>query len=176
MTPSSVMRTKPISREQQCHTSGRGIWYGFSPRKCAPHDHPGNSTTTAKAPSKSWRMRTLKTPHAYRVDFPADMKVHPVRHISELEPVANDPYPSQIIPPLQPVEIDAEEQWEVEEVLNARIKYQKLQYLIKWTGYDIPDWRDAKDIDGLQAIDIFHWRYPHKPGPSPNDEERKQDW
>ena len=81
----------------------------------------------------------LKTPSAYRVDFPADIKVHPLRYISELEPAANDPYPGQVIPLPPPVEIDGEEEWEVEEVLDAKIRYRKLQYLIKWTGYDIPD-------------------------------------
>ena len=74
------------------------------------------------------------------------------------------------------MEIDGEEEWEVEEVLDAKIRYRKVQYLIKWTGYDIPDWRDAKDVNGLQAIDIFHRRYPHKPGPLPDDEEGEQDW
>ena len=85
----------------------------------------------------------LKTPYAYRVDFPTDIKVHPVRYISELEPVANNPYPGQVVLQLPLVEIDGEEEWEVEDVLDGKIRYQKLQYLIKWMGYDIPDWRDA---------------------------------
>ena len=110
------------------------------------------------------------------MDFPADIKMHPVRHISELEPAADDPYHGQVVPPPPPVEIDREEEWEVEEVLDAKIRYRKLQYLIKWTGYDIPDWRDAKDVNGFQAIDIFHRRYLHKPGPLPDDEEGERDW
>ena len=118
----------------------------------------------------------LKSPYAYRVDFPADIKLDPVRYISELEPAANDPYPGQVVLPPPPVEIDLEEEWEVEEGLDAKIKYRKLQYLIKWTGYDIPDWRDGKDVNGLQAIDIFHRRYPYKPGPLPDDEEGERDW
>ena len=73
----------------------------------------------------------LKTPYAYRVDFPADIEVHPVRHISVLEPAANDLYPGQVVQPPPPVEIDGEEEWEVEEVLDAKIRYRKLQYLIK---------------------------------------------
>ena len=99
-----------------------------------------------------------------------------MRHISELEPAANDPYPGQLVPPPPPVEIDGEEEEEVEEVLDAKIRYRKLQYLIKWMGYDIPDWRNAKDVNGLQAINIFHRRYPHKPGPLPDDEAGERDW
>ena len=73
----------------------------------------------------------LKTPYAYRVDFPADIKVHPVRHVFELKPAANDPYPGQIIPSSLPVKIDGEDEWEVKEVVDAKIRYRKLQYLIK---------------------------------------------
>ena len=61
-------------------------------------------------------------------------------------------------------------------MLDAKIRYRKLQYLVEWTGYNVPDWRDAKDVNGLQAIDIFHRRYPHKPGPLPDDEEGERDW
>ena len=53
----------------------------------------------------------IKTPYPHRVDFPADIKVHPVRHISKLEPAANETYPGQIIPPPPSVEIDGEEEW-----------------------------------------------------------------
>ena len=117
----------------------------------------------------------LKTPYAYRVDFPGDIKMHPVRHVSELELVAKDPYPGQIIPPPPGLEIHGEEEWEVDEVSDGKIKYRKLQYLIKWTGYNIPDWRDAKDVNRLQAIDIFHQRYCHKPGLLPDDEDELHD-
>ena len=72
-----------------------------------------------------------KTPYPCRVDFPADINVHLMRHISKLELPANASYPSQIIPLPPPVEIDREEEWEVEEVLNAKIGYRKLKYLIK---------------------------------------------
>ena len=61
-------------------------------------------------------------------------------------------------------------------MLDAKITYRKLQYLIKWTGYDIPDWCDTNNINGLQAINIFYRRYPHKPGPLPDDKEGEQDW
>ena len=57
--------------------------------------------------------QNLKTPYAYRIDFPADIKMHPVQHISELKPAGNDPYPGKIVPPPPLVEIDGEEEWEV---------------------------------------------------------------
>jgi hypothetical protein len=112
----------------------------------------------------------LKTPYAVKLKLPPSMKIHPVRHVSELEPAANDAFPGQRIPPPPPVEVDGEQEWEVDEVLDSRTRYRKLQYLIKWTGYDQPDWEDARMVNGLQAIDVFHHRYPDKPGPLPEDE------
>jgi hypothetical protein len=35
----------------------------------------------------------------------------------------------------QPVVVDDEEEWEVEEVLAYRLYYRKLQYLVKWLGW-----------------------------------------
>ena len=64
----------------------------------------------------------LKTPYAYRLMFPPGIQVHLVRHISELELAATDPYPGQVIALPPPVEIDGDEEWEVEEVLESRIR------------------------------------------------------
>src|SRR5690606_23099027 len=55
----------------------------------------------------------------------------------------------------------------VEEVLDSRIYHRRLQYLIKWVGYNDPDWLAAEDVNGLVALDTFHQTYPDKPGPLP---------
>ena len=70
----------------------------------------------------------LNTPYAYRVDFLVDINVHPVLHISELEPAANDPYPGQVVLLPPPVEIDGDEEWEVEEVLDAVIAHGRARW------------------------------------------------
>jgi hypothetical protein len=65
------------------------------------------------------------------------------------------------------VEVDGEEEYHVDEILDSREfgRWKKLQYLVKWTGYDQPNWENARDVDGLQAVDRFHALYPGKPGP-----------
>ena len=97
------------------------------------------------------------------------MKIHPVFHVSLLEPAADDPYPGQPQPAPPPVIVDGEEEWQVDDILDSRMRYRRLQYLVKWTGYDRPEWEDARNINGLQAIDQFHARHPEKPGPLPED-------
>jgi hypothetical protein len=42
---------------------------------------------------------------------------------------------------------------------------RRLQYLVKWTGHDLPDWRPAEDMNELAAVGRFHENYPDKPGP-----------
>jgi hypothetical protein len=48
--------------------------------------------------------------------------IHPVFHISLLEPAEPDsePIPGHIQPPPPPVIIDNEEEWELEEVVDSR--------------------------------------------------------
>jgi hypothetical protein len=70
------------------------------------------------------------------------------------------------------VEIEGEQEWFVDRILDSRLhgRWRKLQYLVKWTGYDRPKWEPAEMVNGLEAIDRFHEAYPDKPGPLPEDE------
>ena len=109
----------------------------------------------------------LRTPYAVRLALPDSMKVHPVFHVSLLEHAADDPFPGQRVEPPPPVVVDGEEEYRVDEVLDSREygRWKKLQYLVKWSGYDRPTWEAAENVDGLQALDRFHALYPGKPGP-----------
>ena len=93
------------------------------------------------------------------------MHVHPFFHVALLEPAAQDPLPGQRQPPPPPVEIDGEQEWFVEEILDSRIHRRQLQYLVKWTGYDEPEWEPAENMNELEAVTRFHEAHPDKPGP-----------
>jgi hypothetical protein len=57
----------------------------------------------------------------------------------------------------------------VDEILDARVRWNRLEYLVKWTGYDNLTWEKAANVNGLQAVDRFHELRPEKLGPLPED-------
>ena len=102
---------------------------------------------------------------AYRLALPETAPaVHPVFHVSLLEPAtqANDEPPQA-----EPLVVDDQEEWEVEEVLDSRMRRNKLQYLVKWVGFSDASnqWLSAADLaNAPEKTDEFHQRYPYKPG------------
>ena len=103
---------------------------------------------------------------AYKLNLPPTMKIHPVFHISLLETAVDDPLPGQHIEPPPPVLVDSEEAWEVEEILDSRLHFQRGQYKVKWVGFDEPSWQRASDLDKApDKFNLFHSQYPRKPGP-----------
>jgi hypothetical protein len=87
-----------------------------------------------------FRIIEVVSPHALRIDLPPEIRVHKVLPTVLLEPATNNPYPGQRVAPPPPVEVDGEEEWEVERILDSRMFRRRLQYLVKWTGHDLPDW------------------------------------
>ena len=104
---------------------------------------------------------------AYKLDLPTSMKIHNTFHISLLEPYEDNKFASQNKIPPPPVEIDGEPEYELEDIVDSRLHYNRLQYRAKWTGYS-PEhdktWYPAENFDNaLLAIQRFHTRYPGKP-------------
>ncbi|KAI9190668.1 uncharacterized protein BJ171DRAFT_68891 [Polychytrium aggregatum] len=49
------------------------------------------------------------------------MKIHPVFHVSLLEPAKDDKIPGRPPVPLPPIQVDDHEEWEIEAILDSRI-------------------------------------------------------
>ncbi|KAG0158414.1 hypothetical protein PDIDSM_5928 [Penicillium digitatum] len=90
--------------------------------------------------------------HAYKLELPASMKIHPVFNVSLLQPAATNPVNGQVTEPAPPVEVEGLEEWEVEDILDSRWERRgrggpRLKYTVKWIGYDEPTEEPAEYLD-----------------------------
>ena len=103
---------------------------------------------------------------SFRLDLPPSMHIHPVFHVSLLEPHVANKFPGRIekIPP--PLHVDGLPEFEVKEILDSKFHRRKLQYLVDWVGYDASErkWLPVANLKNAQlAIDEFHLNFPWKP-------------
>jgi len=109
---------------------------------------------------------TLRLPESMRM-------VHPVYHVSMLEPSIPSAIPNRTNDPPPPVEIDGEVEFEIAEILDTKLDRRrrcKLIYLVRWAGYEGTDeetsWMTADELSHAQElVHDFHQAYPDKPGP-----------
>ena len=104
------------------------------------------------------------------MDLPLSIKVHPVFSPDKLQRAHDNPLPAQEEDPPEPVEVNGELEWEVECIEAVRKHRNKLEYQVKWKGWDQdPAWYHPEllwNAPGL--LKEFHERYPRKLGPPKN--------
>ncbi|MBW0484651.1 hypothetical protein O181_024366 [Austropuccinia psidii MF-1] len=110
--------------------------------------------------------------HAYHLKLPSQWKsIHPVFHISLLEPVKTSTIPNRNKEPPPLIIIEEEEEWKVSQILDSKLKRGKLLYLVDWNGFsqdpERSTWEPTENLKNFPEISKdFHSLYPHKPGPN----------
>jgi len=87
------------------------------------------------------------------------MKIHPLFHVSLLEPYHASTILGRIHDPLPIIEVDGEHEYEVENILNSRIFNRQLQCLVPWHGYDVNKhtWELIKNLsNAMEKVHEFH--------------------
>src|SRR5215469_8845125 len=106
--------------------------------------------------------------HAYKLRLPPSMhRIHPVFPVVKLTKAPENPFPGrENEPPPPPEIIDDHEEYEVEDVLDSRIRYRKVEFLVKWKGYGYKEneWVKAKDMENAaDAVAKFYRTHPEAP-------------
>ena len=100
--------------------------------------------------------------------------IHPVFHVSMLEPATPNTIPDRVQSPPPPVFIDGEPEFEITEILDSKVDQRhrncKLLYPVRWTGYAGTDeetsWILATELrNAPKLVADYHTAYPAKPGP-----------
>ncbi|MBW0493695.1 hypothetical protein O181_033410 [Austropuccinia psidii MF-1] len=154
-TPAGKLSTKVQSVQQDIKRElefaiNRFKRYADKSRASPPVSNPGDmvwlssknikSTGPTKKLSERWLghfpiLKKVST-HAYHLKLPCQWKfIHPVFHISLLEPVKTSTIPNQHQEPPPQIIIEEEEEWEVSQILDSKLKRGKLWYLVEWKGF-----------------------------------------
>jgi len=112
---------------------------------------------------QSFTLRLLETIRA----------IHPIFHVSMLEPATPNTFQQCSEPLPAPVIIDGEPEYEISKIVDSKIDHQracKLLYKVIWLGYEDTNndskWLPATELEHTkELLNDFHLKYPSKPGP-----------
>ena len=115
---------------------------------------------------------------AYKLQISDRWKIHPVFHVSLLEPYQTSIRPAREQPPMEPEEIDGDLEWEVAKIVKSEIisygrrvrgrpwTLQELRYFVKWKGCSEYEntWERAEHSGNAQElVEQFHLENPEMP-------------
>jgi len=113
--------------------------------------------------------------HAFRLGLPLTLShIHPVFHISLLQPTSASSIPNRLTDPPPPIQLDNSSHWEVDRILDSKVDRRRknvgLLYLIEWKGFDhtpnATSWEPPEHLENAtDLVQAFHLAYPDKPSP-----------
>jgi len=113
---------------------------------------------------------------ADKLSLPPSMAIHNTFNIALLEPDQDNRFPSQIKEPPPHIQIEGKDEYKLDEIIDLRLHYNKLQYRARWKGY-APEhdkvWYPAENFHNAEhTVQQFHQRYPRKPRVDTRHEEQ----
>ncbi|KNE88974.1 hypothetical protein PSTG_17572, partial [Puccinia striiformis f. sp. tritici PST-78] len=100
---------------------------------------------------------------AYQLTLPLSMRgTHPVFHVSVLRKHALDTIGGRGYEEPAPVQIEGEDEWEVEEILNCKKRGKRREYLVAWKGYrpEANSWEPENNLtNSKELLDDFNKKF-----------------
>lgn len=121
-----------------------------------------------------YEIAEVKGPVNYKLRLPKAMNIHPVFHISLLEP-APPGAPRAPNTEIQPINPTIE--YEVEQILDCKLVRGSPKYLVQWKGYPQSEnsWEPRGNLSGCAALLAdFHLRNPGLPRKDQKDQSRRE--
>jgi len=72
---------------------------------------------------------------AYKLTSQPSMAIHNTFHISLRQPYQDNRFPPQIKEPPPPIQIEGEDEYGLDKIIDSPLLYRKLQYRAGWKGY-----------------------------------------
>jgi len=119
-----------------------------------------------------------KGSRAYKLEISPRWKIHPVFHVSLLEPYRATNRPNSEQPPRDPEDIEGDLEWEVERIIKSEIisytrkvrgrnkERKELRYFVKWKGCaeDENTWEPPEGMKNAQKeVERFQRENPEMP-------------
>ncbi|GAA5846266.1 hypothetical protein JCM11251_007271 [Rhodosporidiobolus azoricus] len=99
----------------------------------------------------------------YRLTLPPNDRAHPVFHSSKLKRyLPNDPtlHSDREPPRPEPIDVDGEQEYRIEKVVDEKGKGARQRFLVKWEGYPDSDntWEPLFNVDNTEALEEWEQR------------------
>ena len=116
---------------------------------------------------------------ALKLDISPRWKIHPVFHVSLLEPYKDSDRPNGEQPPRDPEDVEGDMEWDVEKIVKSQIipytrkvrrvdkEFKVLRYFVKWAGCseDENTWEPQEGlVKAREIVKKFHRENPEMPG------------
>ena len=93
------------------------------------------------------------SPNAVKLKLPRGLTIHPVVNVSSICPYRAPTIKGQKADEPGPIEVQGQEEYEVESILDSRRYRRKLQFLVKWKGYtsEHNSWEPEDNLKNAQS-------------------------
>lgn len=113
-------------------------------------------------------------PVSYKLKLPPFLKIPASFHVSLLKPLVLNRF-QKTLPKSPRIRTSRGVEFEVKKILDSRIRYGRLQYLLDWKGYGPEErsWEYSSDVHASSLIHKFHSENPDKPKMCPEATQKR---